>query len=253
MHSEIAGHTAHYGWEGTLLIDPMLRLYQATGDKKYLEWSQWVVANMDKWSGWNSFSKLDQVADGKLGVHQLQPYVHSHTFQMNFLGFLRLYQITGDASLLRKVRGAWDDVAARQLYITGGVSVGEHYEPGYRRPLTGHVVETCANMSWMELTQYLLELTGEAALRRRHRAAAVQPRLRLADRGWRLLPLSHAAQWLQTRRLFPRAGLLHGQRAPHRGDAAAVLLRGGQERTLREPICPLDGAAARRPMARLYC
>jgi uncharacterized protein len=160
-HSQIAGHTAHYGWEGTLLIDPMLRLYQATGDKKYLEWGQWVVANMDKWSGWNSFSKLDQVADGKLGMHQLQPYVHSHTFQMNFLGFLRLYQITGDASLLRKVRGAWDDVAARQLYITGGVSVGEHYEPGYRRPLTGHVVETCANMSWMELTQYLLELTGE--------------------------------------------------------------------------------------------
>lgn len=162
VHSEIAGHTAHYGWEGTLLIDPILRLYQATGDKKYLEWGQWVVANLDKWSGWNSFSKLDQVADGKLGVHQLQPYVHSHTFQMNFLGFLRLYQITGDASLLRKVRGAWDDVAARQLYITGGVSVGEHYEPGYRRPLTGHVVETCANMSWMELTQYLLELTGEA-------------------------------------------------------------------------------------------
>ena len=162
VHSEIAGHTAHYGWEGTLLIDPMLRLHQATGDKKYLEWSQWVVANMDKWSGWNSFSKLDQVADGKLGVHQLQPYVHSHTFQMNFLGFLRLYQITGDASLLRKVRGAWEDVAARQLYVTGGVSVGEHYEPRHRRPLTGHVVETCANMSWMELTQYLLELTGEA-------------------------------------------------------------------------------------------
>ena len=160
-HSEIAGHTAHYGWEGTLLIDPMLRLYQATGDKKYLDWSRWVVANIDRWSGWNSFSKLDQVADGKLGVHQLQPYVHSHTFQMNFLGFLRLYQITGEASLLRKVCGAWDDVSARQLYITGGVSVGEHYEPGYRRPLSGHVVETCANMSWMELTQYLLELTGE--------------------------------------------------------------------------------------------
>ncbi len=161
-HSAIAGHTAHYGWEGTLLVDPMLRLYQATGDRKFLAWGQWVVANIDTWSGWQSFSKLDQVADGTLGVHQLQPYVHAHTFQMNFLGFLRLYQATGDASLLRKVRGAWDDVAKRQLYITGGVSVGEHYEPDYRRPIAGHVVETCANMSWLELTQYLLELTGEA-------------------------------------------------------------------------------------------
>ncbi len=159
--SEIAGHTAHYGWEGTLLIDPMLRLYQVTGEERYLDWSKWVVANIDKWSGWDAFSKLDQVADGTLGVHQLQPYVHAHTFHMNFLGFLRLYEATGDASLLRKVKGAWDDVDRRQRYITGGVSVGEHYEPGHRLPIAGHVVETCANMSWMELTQALLQLTGE--------------------------------------------------------------------------------------------
>lgn len=159
--SAIAGHTAHYGWEGTLLIDPMLRLHQATGDAKYLEWSRWVIGNIDRWSGWDAFSRLDQVADGTLGVHQLQPYVHSHTFHMNFLGFLRMYEITGDAAYFRKVQGAWDDIARRQLYITGGVSVGEHYEPGYKRPLTGAVVETCANMSWMELTQMLLEQTGE--------------------------------------------------------------------------------------------
>ncbi|WP_431210802.1 hypothetical protein ACQ86N_33310 [Puia sp. P3] len=28
MHSEIAGHSIHYSWEGSLLIDPMMRLYQ---------------------------------------------------------------------------------------------------------------------------------------------------------------------------------------------------------------------------------
>ncbi len=160
-HSEIAGHTAHYGWEGTLVIDPILRLYQATGDRRYLEWAQWVVSRIDTWSGWDAFSRLDEVADGKIGVHQLQPYVHSHTFHMNFLGFLRLYQITGDASFLRKMEGAWKDIVARQLYITGGVSVGEHYEANYRRPVEGNVVETCANMSWMELNQYLLELSGD--------------------------------------------------------------------------------------------
>ena len=137
VHSEIAGHSAHYGWEGTLLIDPMLRLYQVGGGDRYLDWSRWVIANIDKWSGWNAFSNLDRVADGAMGVHELQPYVHAHTFQMNFQGFL-------------------------QMYITGGVSVGEHYEPGRRLPITGHVVETCASMSWVEVTQFLLELTGES-------------------------------------------------------------------------------------------
>jgi uncharacterized protein len=159
--SQIAGHAVHYGWEGTLLIDPMTRLALATGDARYTDWSKWVVGNIDTWSGWDSFSKLDQVAAGKLGIHEVQPYVHSHTFHMNFLGFLRLYEITGDASLLRKVTGAWNDIASRQMYVTGGVSVGEHYEAGHIKPVTGHVVETCATMSWLQTTQYLLELTGE--------------------------------------------------------------------------------------------
>lgn len=159
--SDFAGHGVHYSWEGTLLCDPIARLYEITGKKKYLDWSQWVVSNIDKWSGWDAFSRLDSVADGKLGVDKLQPYVHSHTFQMNFMGFLRLYRITGDKTLLRKVAGAWDDIRERQMYITGGVSVAEHYEHDYVKPLTGNIVETCATMSWMQLTQMLLELTGE--------------------------------------------------------------------------------------------
>lgn len=160
--SDFAGHSVHYSWEGTMLIDPVMRLYELTGKKDYLKWGNWITENIDKWSGWDSFSKLDKVADGTMGIHELQPYVHSHTFHMNFLGFLRLYRVTGDKSLLKKVKGAWDDINKRQMYITGGVSVAEHYEPGFIKPINGHVVETCATMSWMQLTQALLELTAEA-------------------------------------------------------------------------------------------
>ncbi len=160
QHSDIAGHSIHYSWEGTLLIDPMMRLYQLTGEKKYLDWCRWVVSRIDVWSGWNAFSKLDSVAGGTLPVNKIQPYVHAHTFQMNFLGFLRLYQATGDTSYLSKVEGAWRDVNKRQTYITGGVSVGEHYERDYIKPLTGEMIETCSTMSWLQLSQYLLDLAG---------------------------------------------------------------------------------------------
>lgn len=160
-HSDFAGHSVHYSWEGTLLCDPIARLYQITGEKKYLEWAQWAVSNIDRWSGWNAFSRLDDVASGDIGVNELQPYVHSHTFHMNFMGFLRLYSATGDKSYLKKVAGAWDDINRRQMYITGGVSVAEHYEGGFIKPLSGNIVETCATMSWMQLTQMLLLLTGD--------------------------------------------------------------------------------------------
>lgn len=159
--SDFAGHGVHYSWEGTLLCDPVARLYEITGKKKYLDWSLWVVNNIDKWSGWNAFSRLDSVASKDIGIDKLQPYVHSHTFQMNFMGFLRLYRITGDKSFLKKVMGAWDDISERQMYITGGVSVAEHYEHDYVKPITGNIIETCATMSWMQLTQMLLELTKD--------------------------------------------------------------------------------------------
>jgi len=161
MHSDIAGHSIHYSWEGTLLIDPMMRLYELTGDIRYFDWCQWVVGNIDKWSGWDAYSNLDKVATGQMTVDKIQPYVHTHTFQMNFLGLLRMYQASGDVAFLKKVVAVWDDVARRQLYITGGVSVGEHYEKEYIKPLTGEMMETCATMSWMELSQYLLDLTGD--------------------------------------------------------------------------------------------
>jgi DUF1680 family protein len=161
MHSEIAGHSIHYGWEGTLLIDPMARLYQLTGDRRYIDWCKWVVGSIDTWSGWDAYSNLDKVASGEMTIDKIQPYVHAHTFQVNFLGLLRMYQVSGDSSYLRKVLGAWKDIAARQLYITGGVSVGEHYERDFIKPLTGGMMETCATMSWIQLSQYLLELTGD--------------------------------------------------------------------------------------------
>ena len=161
MHSDIAGHSIHYSWEGTLLIDPMMRLYELSGDRRYFDWCKWVVNSIDKWSGWDAYSNLDKVADGTMPVDKIQPYVHTHTFQMNFLGLLRMYQVTGDTSYLRKVTGVWNDIAQRQLYITGGVSVGEHYERDYIKPLTGEMMETCATMSWMQLSQYLLDLTGD--------------------------------------------------------------------------------------------
>jgi DUF1680 family protein len=161
LHSDIAGHAIHYGWEGTLLIDPVLRLYKSTGDSRLLDWSRWAVAGLDRWSGWDAVSQLDGVAAGTIGLHQLQPYAHVHTFQMNFLGFLRLYECTGDSGLLRKVIGAWNDTVHHHMTITGGVGVGEHYEQDRGELVGGKVAETCATLSWLQLNQSLLELTGD--------------------------------------------------------------------------------------------
>lgn len=173
----IAGHDVHQGWEGTLLIDPMMNLSEVVKDvsgqedksRVYSDWVDWAIANIDKWAssyrgyGDTPYEDLDKVASGEMGIDEIQHYVHAHTFQMNFLGFLKKYQETGDSSYLDKVVGAWEDISSRQKYITGTVSVGEHYEAGHNLPNTGNVGETCATNSWTLLNNNLFELTGDAA------------------------------------------------------------------------------------------
>ena len=157
----IAGHSVHYGLEGTLLAHPMARLYRLCRDARYRQWSQWVVGSIDRWSCCDTLSNLEKVASGQMRLYQIQPNVHAHTLHMNLLALLELYQATAEARLLRMVRGAWRDIITSRMYITGGVSVGERYRGNHDLPNTGSVVETCATMSWMLLNQRLLELTGE--------------------------------------------------------------------------------------------
>jgi len=159
----IAGHEVHHGLEGTLLIDPMMRLYQNTGEERYLGWCQWVVGNIDKWSGTNYYSRLDDVARGELGINKLLPKVHVHTFQMNALGLMRMYSATGDSTYLNKVRGAWKDIATKRTYITGAPGFREYYQADYVLPNEGEGVETCSVMSWIQLNQALLDATGDPA------------------------------------------------------------------------------------------
>jgi uncharacterized protein len=159
----IAGHEVHYSLEGTLLLDPMMRLYQTTGEARYLQWCQWVVNSIDRWSVVGTVSNLDKVASGTLPLNQIQPNVHAHTLHMNLLGFLRLYEATRDAQFLNQTLGAWRSIMENYRYITGGVSVAEGYRDAHQLPNTGQVVETCASMSWLQLNQHLFELTGNQA------------------------------------------------------------------------------------------
>ncbi len=159
----IAGHSVHEGWEGSLLVDPMMRLYELTGDTKYIDWVMWVFEKLDSWSvNHTGFSNLDKVYKGEMGINEIQGYVHAHTFQMNFIGMLRMYYETGDKSYLDKVVGAYRDITRRQRFITGTVSVAEHYEAGDNLPNSGNVGETCASNSWSRMCYELLCLTGES-------------------------------------------------------------------------------------------
>ena len=86
----------------------------------------------------------------------------AYEMMSNLVGLCELYRATGDDTLLKACVNAYEDIVANQLYVTGGTSLGEHFQPPHRLPNTGAVSENCAHVTWLQLCAQLLRITGEA-------------------------------------------------------------------------------------------
>jgi DUF1680 family protein len=149
----------HIGMAATSVLEPMCRLYRFTGDQRHLQFCQYVVRAYDQPHGPRIVSELLnggsvwRVANGK-----------AYEMLSNFSGLVDLYRLTADRGLLEAVLRAWDDMVSWQLYRTGTLSAGEHFQPNGRLLSlpSSNVGETCVTVTWLQLNWRLLRLTGEA-------------------------------------------------------------------------------------------
>jgi hypothetical protein len=156
---DIVGAGEHMGMAATSVLEPICRLYRADGDPRALEFARYIVRAYDHPKGPRLVSSLlahgsvYRTADGK-----------AYEMLSNLVGLVDLYRLTGEEPLRAAVLTAWDDVRRHQLYPTGTVSAGEHFQPPPRRlgyPAS-NVGETCATVTWLALNDRLFRLTGEA-------------------------------------------------------------------------------------------
>ena len=149
----------HVGMASCSILEPMTDLYRITGDKKYLDFCKYIIESYDHPKGpkiitaLNSVGKVDKTANAK-----------AYEMMSNFTGIVKLYQITGDAKLLSAMKIGWNDVATNKLYITGTCSEGEHFQEDFVLPATNdvHMGEGCVTTTWIQFSQAMYNLTGEA-------------------------------------------------------------------------------------------
>ena len=152
---------SHVGLSGTVLLEPVVDLYRATSDARYLDLARRIVRQMEERPGLELVSKIlagqdiEQVGDGK--IYQLC---------WTLVGLAKLHAETGDAGWLRASLEAWRNIREDHLTLDGGPWGGigrfsEVFNPkGFFSP--AGFVETCSTMSWIHLNRELLHLTGEA-------------------------------------------------------------------------------------------
>jgi DUF1680 family protein len=151
----------HLGLSGTIVLEAIVELYKVTGQKKFLEFAEVIMQQIEDRPGLQIVSSTlkgydsEYVGDGK--IYQLC---------WNYMAIAKLYEITGNPDYLKTVELAWNNIAEYHLTLGGSPwgGIGAHHEvfnrKGYWNPYG--FVETCNTMAWIHMNRELLRLTGEA-------------------------------------------------------------------------------------------
>src|SRR5262245_51200295 len=149
----------HVGMAATSVLEPIVALYVATHDERYLAFARQLVAAWDEPGGPRIASALREhgrvarTANGK-----------AYGMVSNLVGLCALHRATGDRELLAPVLAAWQDIVTNELQPTGTMSAHEHFTGGGRLPASplANLGETCVTVTWLQLNLQLLQITGEA-------------------------------------------------------------------------------------------
>ena len=157
---DIIAASTHVGMAATSVLEPICQLYRATGNKRYLDFANYLVDN-----AWNQ-GNGPKIVKSLLNTRSVYRTANAKAYEMtsNLVGVVELYRLTGRKDLWDAATIAWQDIRDHHLYITGTTSSAEHFqEDGF---LPGddiaHVGEGCETVSWVQLNWQLLRLTGEA-------------------------------------------------------------------------------------------
>lgn len=158
----------HDGGEGTLILEPIVRLGMLTGDARFIAWGEACVGKWDEWFDRYpeshhtcGLTPMKRFAAGELEVDQLRENIHAHTLHMTLLGLAALYNATGKAEYRDIVLGSVNRLADEWIFITGGMSTGERYV-GRRFYHPVGEIEVCPQHTWILLLAQAYKWTGEA-------------------------------------------------------------------------------------------
>ncbi|MHA4807168.1 glycoside hydrolase family 127 protein [Flavitalea flava] len=147
----------------------LMKLYQHTSDKKYLQLAQWYLDQRGHGYGkgviWDDWKDPAYCQD-KVPVED-QTNITGHAVRAMYLysGMADVAAVTDNQRYVDAIRKVWEDVVYRNLYITGGIGAdarNEGFGAPYDLPNENAYCETCASVGMVLWNSRMNLLTGEA-------------------------------------------------------------------------------------------
>ncbi|MBX2899690.1 MAG: glycoside hydrolase family 127 protein [Cyclobacteriaceae bacterium] len=147
----------------------LVKLYQATGNKKYVTLAHWLLeerghkyAKGYTWTDWRDTAYAQDVVPVR---EQKEITGHAVRAMYMYTGAADVAAITGDAGYMQAMQAVWEDVVHRNMYITGGIGSSgsnEGFSNDYDLPNEQAYCETCASVGMVFWNQRMNVLTGDS-------------------------------------------------------------------------------------------
>lgn len=153
----------YYGMPSSSILKPMILLYNATGDKKYLDFSEYIVR---QWAiGNNGLPNiLNNGLEGK-PVHTWSPEIDPYTWAKGYEfiscveGLAELYKVTGEKKYLDAAKKIHASLAEWECSPVGSVSFNDKLVGSSGQ--INSISEMCDAVYWNRLSFALFKLSGD--------------------------------------------------------------------------------------------
>lgn len=163
-----------FGVASSSILEPVALLYQYTGEKRYLDFANYIIENQHKSKfgmdffrkmrdGWvitDVFPKPGDKVYGRYAAGGSKAYETTSCFE----GLLEMYRITGNPDYLKASENLASSVRDTETLITGSSSINEKWRCAKlaQHSDTEKWQETCVSATWLKFCTQLLRLTGKS-------------------------------------------------------------------------------------------
>lgn len=146
----------------------LVKLYQTTGEEKYLDFANWLLEERGHGYGSKgSEGDWDPVyyQDDKPVREMTDIGGHAVRCMYLYCGMADVAALKQDSGYIVAMHRLWDDVVLRNMYVTGGIGSSRHNEgftEDYDLPNIDAYCETCASVGMVYWNQRMNQLTGDS-------------------------------------------------------------------------------------------
>lgn len=157
--------------ESSTLLEPFMRLYNWTGEQRYLDFARYIVES----GGTKHFHLIQQAYDNTDPYLMSGHYPKAYEMMSMFEGVVEYYRVTGDERCRQAFMNLFNNIRKREITIIGNAGADQPYHPNVAGEAWGNtayeqtnpnitrMMETCVGVTWMKFCSQIMRLTGDPA------------------------------------------------------------------------------------------